>query len=326
MLRGRAGGPAAAGSLRPHPSTFPSIHPSTVMTLSLAPAANPPATRTSATRTSAARTPAAKSKGSDPPIGAATKGRSIAPARSRNRLLLQRNRRVETYRDLVRPLAIHYARCSRESSQDLIQVGMLGLIRAAELFRSDRATPFEVFARPHIRGAILHYLRDVAPCVRLPRRQAELQERLTKLRQRCQADPQQGASPEELRRRLGVDAEQWRLLLQHRQMNRPGPLDAEQFAAVPAPTQELPMATSGSGPASVEALLAVLEPRQRWVVRQVVLAGWSYRRLGVEMNVSPMTVQRLLRRGLDRLRQHLDGAELSSGIPADLFASGSRAC
>jgi RNA polymerase sigma-B factor len=32
----------------------------------------------------------------------------------------------------------------------------MGLLRAAELYKPQTATPFEAFARPHIRGAILH--------------------------------------------------------------------------------------------------------------------------------------------------------------------------
>jgi RNA polymerase sigma-B factor len=60
----------------------------------------------------------------------------------------------------------------------------------------------------------------------------------------------------------------------------------------------------------VEALLKHLEPRQRQVVRQVVLAGWSYRRLAQQMQVSPMTIQRLLHRGLAQLRSQLDQSQL----------------
>jgi RNA polymerase sigma-B factor len=65
---------------------------------------------------------------------------------------------------LVAPIARHYARLTRESADDLTQVGLLGLLRAAERFVASRGLPFEPFARQHIRGAILHYLRDQAPC------------------------------------------------------------------------------------------------------------------------------------------------------------------
>ena len=80
------------------------------------------------------------------------------PARSPDlrRALLQRNQRVNQYRALVNPIAVHYVRRCPEPLDDLIQVGLLGLLRATELYQAHTATPFEAFARPHIRGAILH--------------------------------------------------------------------------------------------------------------------------------------------------------------------------
>ncbi|MEB3323193.1 MAG: sigma-70 family RNA polymerase sigma factor [Synechococcaceae cyanobacterium] len=236
----------------------------------------------------------------------------------------RRNRRVEAYRALVRPIALHYAGCCPESCEDLIQVGLLGLIRAAELYRSERGVPFEAFARPHVRGAILHYLRDVAPTVRLPRRQAELQDRLRRLEVVQGAAAGGGSGDEALRLRLGISRSQWQRLLQARQLRRTCSLsdlavEPAAWAPEPAPEEALPAGR-------VEAMLALLEERQRRVVRQVVLAGWSYRRLAAEMGVSPMTVQRLLRRGLERLRRHLDGTGLSPGDPGCRDASAAPAC
>jgi RNA polymerase sigma-B factor len=232
---------------------------------------------------------------------------------------------VETYRNLVRPLALHYAHRCRESAEDLIQVGLLGLIRAAELYRADLQTPFEAFARPHIRGAILHYLRDTAPAVRLPRRQAELQERLSRLTSRHSVSGGPSPSPDQLRACLGVNEEQWRLLLQHRCLNRPGPIEDATLASVACPSGDGELVGARGGP-DLETMLSILEPRQRRVVQQVVLAGWSYRRLGGEMQVSPMTVQRLLKRGLDQLRQQLDLGCFNSGDRVDRAASVSPGC
>lgn len=219
--------------------------------------------------------------------------------------LQRRNQRVESYRELVRPVALHYARRCSESCDDLIQVGMLGLIRAAELYRSERGTPFAAFARPHIRGAILHYLRDDAPSVRLPRRQAELQERLQRLESRAALATDSPAA-RQLRRRLGMDESHWSLLQRQRQLCRPIPLEGALVEEIAAPEQDC----QGRG-VDIAELLAQLEPRQRQVVRQVVLDGCSYRHLARQMQVSPMTVQRLLQRGLERLRQQLDGKRIS---------------
>ncbi len=248
-------------------------------------------------------------------------GRPASRATARTAALRRRNRRVESHRNLVRPLAVHYARRCQESWEDLLQVGLLGLIRAAELYRPDQGTPFEAFARPHIRGAILHYLRDEAPSVRLPRRQAELQERLQRL-ERQQGWQDSGATAAGLRRHLGVDEERWGLLQRHRQMCRPLPLEDARLEELAAPQE-----SEGEERLVVlRELLERLDPRQRQVVRQVVLGGWSYRRLAAQMQISPMTVQRLLHRGLASLRQQLEARELRKDRPGCPAGSGTRAC
>jgi RNA polymerase sigma-B factor len=227
---------------------------------------------------------------------------------------------------MVRPIALHYAHCTDEPCDDLLQVGLLGLIRAAELYRPERQVPFAAFARPHVRGAILHYLRDVAPTIRLPRRRAELQERLSRLeREEMAAGPLAGRSdPDGLRRRLGLTAPQWQRLQCERSLRRPCRLQPEHLEGLAAEDDGPRPDETATDPAG--ALLALLEPRQRRVVRQVVLAGWSYRRLGAEMGVSPMTVQRLLRRGLERLRCELGPERLSSPPRPGRGASAAPAC
>ena len=238
--------------------------------------------------------------------------------------IAQRNQRVELYRALVRPIALHYASCSPESSDDLLQVGLLGLIRAAELYRQELETPFSAFARPHIRGAILHYLRDCAPAVRLPRRQAELQERIQKMLQTAAPGLDQASRESQVRQRLGVSEQQWQLLAQQRQLNRTMPLDGDLLEGVVDPARVLSPEEATIPP--VEVLLAQLEPRQRQVVRQVVLAGWSYRRLARQMEVSPMTIQRLLHRGLAQLRSQLDRSSLRPGTRACSAGSAAPGC
>lgn len=235
--------------------------------------------------------------------------------------IASRNRRVEDYRAVVRPLALHYCRCSRESFEDLMQVGLIGLIRAAELYSADRQTPFEAFARPHVRGAILHYLRDAAPLVRLPRRQAELQERFNRLRQHPSllSDPRQ--SIESLSRSLGISPQEWRRLEVQQLLNRPAHFDDPGVAEAVEVAVEVAAAEATAIEASQQqaeattaaALLAQLEPRQQLVVRQVVLAGWSYRRLGRQMKISPMTVKRLLHRGLEQLRLKMEAVGVTPG-------------
>ena len=83
--------------------------------------------------------------------------------------LKRRNRQIQDNLHLVQPIARHYAQQTGLESDDLLQVGCLGLIKAYNRYDAQRGTPFPSFAKPHIRGAILHFLRDRVGLIRLPR-------------------------------------------------------------------------------------------------------------------------------------------------------------
>jgi RNA polymerase sigma-B factor len=219
--------------------------------------------------------------------------------------LQRRNALVEAHRHLVPPLAGHYWLRCQEPRDDLTQVGLLGLIRAAELYRHSLQTPFAAFARPHIRGAILHYLRDGAPSVRLPRRQSELRIRLARLEETMTPGcGNRRAAETELRNRLGMTQEQWRLLQRHRQLCRPTPLEGDLLEHVATPEED-PREVDDERLTRVEELLAGLDGRSQQVLRWVVVRGWSYRKAAAALGVSVMTVQRCLHKGLATLREQL---------------------
>jgi len=229
------------------------------------------------------------------------------------RALQQRNQRVNHYRTLVMPIAVHYGRRCPEPLDDLVQVGLLGLLRAAELFQPQTKTPFEAFARPHIRGAILHYLRDSALAVRLPRRQMELHDKLRQLKASWCTLHGQEPSGEDLRVALRLSPTQWQDLLRGQAMGRPmgfepggdeplalGRLGGDWVEAEAGLDDE-----EGEQEAQLRQQLLQLEPGLRQVIQKVVLSGWTYRRTAAWLQVSPMTVQRRLKRGLALLRTAL---------------------
>lgn len=216
------------------------------------------------------------------------------------RRLRRRNRLVEANLQLVRPIAAHYAAHSPECRDDLQQVGLLGLIRAAELYDLSLDVPFSAYARRHIRGAILHYLRDTAPLVRPPRRLQERRQQIQKLETSLQERLGRVAKPEEIRKAMGLSDRQWRHL------QDPGPwperlwLDQELIEQLPCPEQESCVRFE----AVLEGLQA-LDLRQRRVVQAVVLQGQSLRTVARHQHSSAATVHRLLHRGLAELRSRL---------------------
>ncbi len=189
-----------------------------------------------------------------------------------NTLNRNRNARVEQHLAIVDPVARHYAASSGQDQEDLRQVGLLGLLRAAERFEPNRSVPFAAFAKPHIRGAILHYLRDGAALVRIPRRD------------------QGAASHSSI---VMNAAKQRRSLITS---------DLDQLLSM-EPVRTEPEQLEGS--TAVMTALADLDKPERQAVTHVVLKGQSLRQAGRCIGVSAMTVQRRLKRGLNSLRHEL---------------------
>lgn len=229
----------------------------------------------------------------------------------------QRDQRVATYQHLVGPLAHRYAQCSPEPLEDLRQVGLLGLLRAAERYNPQQQVSFEAFARPHIRGAILHHLRDRAWLVRLPRRQAELQQQLG----RGQAPSSERAPEAE-----AVWLRRWAALVRPLSLEVLAGLGEEAAAGLLSEPHGMATHTDAYVPRDLDPsweqhnlaqILSLLDQRQQAVLRCVVLQGWSYRRTAAELGVSAATVQRALHEGLATLRRRLQQQALRVANPGD---------
>ena len=84
---------------------------------------------------------------------------------------------VVHYRYLVESIARKYAR-GKSCYEDIVQVGMLGLLGAIRRFDPDFGRSFEAYAVPTIVGEIKRFLRDKTWGVHVPRRLKELGPRI----------------------------------------------------------------------------------------------------------------------------------------------------
>lgn len=85
---------------------------------------------------------------------------------------------VKRYAGLVRGIAHQYANPGVET-EELRQVGYLGLVLAIQRFDPERGSDFSAFARPTVAGEIRRYFRDKRRWVRLPRRVQESKARVS---------------------------------------------------------------------------------------------------------------------------------------------------
>ncbi len=216
---------------------------------------------------------------------------------------LSRSLRIQACLALVEPIARHYARLSREQADDLTQVGLLGLMRAAERYVASTGLPFEPFARQHIRGAILHYLRDQAPLLRIPRRRQELELQRRRCTNRLEAETGLAPAPEAVRQAMGLSQAQWQRL-----EASPGSLRLVALDEAAEPMAENVESGEPDDPrgARAMAMLHQLPAQQAEAIRAVILAGRSLRQVAGDWNVSASTVHRQLHRGLAELRRLLE--------------------
>jgi len=104
-------------------------------------------------------------------------GETEFEAYARTRSLELRDHIVLAHVGLVKSIAAHYF-TGQAQRDDLEQVGYVGLIKAVERFDPSLGVPFEAYARTVVSGEIFHYLRDLAPVLRVPRWYRTLNRRL----------------------------------------------------------------------------------------------------------------------------------------------------
>ncbi len=143
-------------------------------------------------------------------------GESEFEAYARTRSLELRDRLILEHVPLVKSIAAHCAQ-RRDQRDDLEQVGYVGLIKAVERYDPTLGVPFEAYARTIITGEIFHYLRDLAPALRMPRWYRTLNRRLHESHDRLLASLGREPSTEELAADMNITLDGVREILRLRE-------------------------------------------------------------------------------------------------------------
>ena len=126
---------------------------------------------------------------------------------------LDKERAVTTYAPLVKRIAYHMMARLPASVQvdDLIQVGLLGLMDAVSNYDGAQGGQFEAYASQRIRGAMLDELRQADWLPRTVRKNArQIETAISKLEQRLGRQP----SEQQIANELGMELSQYQEMLQ----------------------------------------------------------------------------------------------------------------
>lgn len=216
---------------------------------------------------------------------------------------------------MVKSIAAKYARRG-EPVDDLIQVGMIGLLKAVDRYDPDRGVPFAGFAVPNISGEIRRHFRDTTWDVRPPRELQEAVLALSKARPVLEGRLGRPPTVSELAGETGMSAEQ---VVE-------GLNAGEGYSAA---SLETPVLEDGStmrdtlgaldGDYSMvewrhdlRRAIAALRPRERQIVALRFLGGLSQRDIAEQVGISQMHVSRLLRSALDQMRDAIDAQPVNA--------------
>jgi RNA polymerase sigma-B factor len=226
--------------------------------------------------------------------------------------LALRNALIEDHRWLASHCARRFAH-KGEPLDDLVQVALVGVLKAVERFDPEFGTQFSTFAVPTVVGELRRHFRDRTWAIHVPRRAKELYQRVGSVADDLHQTLGRSPSVPELAQQAGITVEEALEALDVGACYRGVPLD-------PPDDDERPHGPVLGGPdrgyaateaqLTVKTLLATLpSERDRRVVELRFIDGCTQTQIAAKVGVSQVQVSRLLRASLDRMRETLAAAD-----------------
>ena len=218
---------------------------------------------------------------------------------------------VERHVGLVRFLVRRYA-SKGESYDDLVQVGIVGLLGAIDRFEPARGVRFASFARPSILGELKRHFRDKTWAARVPRRLQELSLNISTAEAELYQELGRSPTTAEVAARIGADEDD---ILEANEAARSYSATSidQPFDAGDGETGTLADLIGDSDPdmeklenlTALEPALAELTPYDRKLLHMRFFRGMVQSDMAAELGVSQMQISRQLARILARLRSYI---------------------
>ncbi|MCL1632358.1 RNA polymerase sigma factor SigB [Sporolactobacillus sp. CPB3-1] len=219
---------------------------------------------------------------------------------------------IRHYDHLVRALANKFARNS-DVSEDLYQVGMIGLIAAIRRFDPSVGSSFESFAVPTIVGEIKRYIRDKTWSVHVPRRVKELSPKIRRATEKLTRTLQRSPKIEEIAEEIGENEE---TVLETLEMARgyntlsvDSRIDGDSEGSAMTLLDIVGRQDSGYEKVHQKLVLneafQVLSEREKTILACTYFENMSQKETGERLGISQMHVSRLQRNALRKLRDNL---------------------
>jgi RNA polymerase sigma-B factor len=220
-----------------------------------------------------------------------------------------RDELVFSHLGMVRQLASRFSNRS-EPLDDLVQVGIIGLIKAIDRFDPDRGVEFSSFAVPTIVGEIKRHFRDKSWAMRVPRRLKDLNVAVGRALEELSVELGRSVTPGDIAARLGVAVED---IVEAQESSRAyilQSLDSETDSGS-RPSAQTVGDSVGENDHDLSLLIdrtclrdacAGLDARERVIVYLRFFQGVSQSEIARRLACTQMHVSRLQRRALEKMR------------------------
>ena len=224
-----------------------------------------------------------------------------------------RDELVEDHVPLAQFLARRFAHRG-EPHEDLVQVALLGLLKAVDRFDPERGLQFSTFATPTIVGEIKRHFRDKGWAMRVPRRVQELHLQLARVVGGLGQELGRSPTVAEIATHVGASEEEVLEALEAGGMYRLTSLDGP--AATGDEGADLASMLGEHDPdfdrvehkVELSELLAGLPEREQTIVHLRFFRGLTQSEIAAQVGISQMHVSRLLARSLELLRERAGAA------------------
>ncbi|MFF8785105.1 SigB/SigF/SigG family RNA polymerase sigma factor [Streptomyces sp. NPDC015125] len=224
-----------------------------------------------------------------------------------------RNTLIEMNLSLVRYVARRFS-SRKESAEDVLQVGTIGLIKAIDRYDPSRDVEFTTLAVPYIQGEIKRFFRDTTWSVRVPRRLQELRIDIARAREELESEGSHEPSVADLAARLDLAADEVAEGLvasngyDSDSIDRPvqaGGGKQQTGLVADLIGAEDPALALAEDVQALKPHLAKLDDRERTLLRLRFGEEMTQSEIGEELGLSQMHVSRLLTRVCTTLRKGL---------------------
>jgi RNA polymerase sigma-B factor len=228
-----------------------------------------------------------------------------------------RDRLVEGHMPLVRSIAWRF-RLSREPQEDLVQVGVIGLLGAIDKFDPGRGVRFVSLAIPEVLGAMLNHLRDHGGLIKVSRTVRSNWVAVRKATDVLLTILGRWPTTAEVSEHCGLTAEEVSGAMVFARTGDPRSLD-ESISAGDDQAERVLLELLGQNEIDYEAALdrmileramAVLPLRERTIITLKFYQGMAQRQIGKRVHLSQMHVSRLERGALKKLRAYVLGENI----------------